>query len=211
MAAAARDAVQTITFSGRLLQLPFELQECIVKMVLTHDEPILEFGALYSNPRGHQLGERERHAQLKHLAVTKVCREYQKYVRYYIEKNTFAFLDTQGLAFFLKRVGRHRYNWVRSIMLVSPQFNQERHLVGTLSPAIALPLFINLERLTMVEGTMMSHHSGVNSLMEYGLLGLSGETRLTQEKGTFTNWPSCGRRCGTSTSSKPSTCPGRAS
>ena len=107
-AKAARAAVDKIMFLPRLRSLPWDIQEMIVKEVLHHDEPILEFGGIYANPRGTIVGKKGREEHHSHLAITKTCRSFRAFVTYYFKANTFAFLDAAGLAGFcggLARIG----------------------------------------------------------------------------------------------------------
>ena len=168
LAQEAKKLFDQVTFEPELRRLPFDIQDVIVKYALTFDHTILEFGALYSNPRGHALGLSQRKERRRHLAILFTCEDYHReiYLKHYLEKNQFAFLDLQGLACFLKRIG-DRYDTVRSIMLISPQLNETDNIMPQVSPAIALPLFTNLRELILIEGTMLDQYHGVNFSMEY--------------------------------------------
>ena len=52
-------------------------------------------------------------------------------------------------------------------MLVSPVILRQGQVAGVGLPAIAMPLFTNLKKLTFVDGTMTTDHAGANVTTEY--------------------------------------------
>ena len=120
-----RTSAETVRNLARKLRtswacLPNELQHVILSQVVTYQEPILGYGALYLSPRCLPWAKALRRERLNHLAINKACRSFRAYTRFYVENNTFAFLDAAGLTFFLRRVGFEQHQHVKSIMALAP-------------------------------------------------------------------------------------------
>ena len=167
-AAELRKLLQKIFHAPTFTLLPFGLQEDIVQRVLRFDQPILEFGALYTNPRRAPFAQIARSERMNHLAITKVRKDFRKFKSYYVRNNDFAFLDMQGLVFFLRRVGSEQHENVASIIVLSPAVNIASNTELTLViPRLTVQLFTNLTTLVLADGPFLYDHPGVNYLLEY--------------------------------------------
>ena len=162
----ARDSVRKVTRRLTVRDLPFDIQETIIRHALTTSGPVLEFGALYAP--GRAFGRDARAERRHHLAVTQTCRDWRRYKDFYLQNNTFTFLDAAGFVKFLQRVGFANLDKVKSIMMLSPVLNNQQWTVPALSPTrMALPLFTNLTSFTLVDPTCMEAHPGVAATLEY--------------------------------------------
>ena len=170
-----RNSAEALRTLAQKLQVPWaclppELQHQILSYVVVHPEPIVEFGALYTNPRFLSWVRPLRRERLNHLAVSQVCRDFRAYKRFYMEQNTFAFADAMGLTCFLQRVGYDQHENVKSIMALSPALGGlgvYRDIPKMSPEKVMIPLFTSLRSLTLVDAIMHSSHGKVAATINY--------------------------------------------
>ena len=163
-----RAKLEKIYYSSAFKLLPFPLQAAIVEYAMTFEDPVVEFSALYTNPRGLAFGRQQRRDRMNHLTITETCRDFWQFRGWYVQNNTFFLLDQLGMTFFLRRIGFHHIGHVQSIMMLSPTANTRTCTVQAMPPEVlALPLFTNLRSLTLVDTISLRRHPGVNACLEY--------------------------------------------